>query len=231
MPAPITNPQTAQFDVARKRAQQAENANLQQQQGALARRAAQLGGGPSGALIKQERIAQNESAERVQNANEGINAQEMQERGRVQELNDNRAFQTSERMGSQKFGAGQAQLQRKFQTGERLGSQSFASNEARYGRKFAKGEREAGQQFAWKSMGQQQGFQAQQAALAQQMQNAQFQQQFGFSKEQFEQQKFVDAFNMELAKKIQAWNEKPGGLDKAFGGLTSENISRKLAGG
>ncbi len=45
---------TEQFDVARRRAGQQEDANLQAQKDALARRAAQTGGGVSGALIKQE---------------------------------------------------------------------------------------------------------------------------------------------------------------------------------
>lgn len=211
------SPTLAQFDVARKRAAQSEQANLQTQKSALERRAAQLGGGPSGALIKQERIAADESAQRLQGANEGINAQEMQERGRIQEIKEGRAFARSERLGSQGFAAQQAGLQRKFQTGERLGGESFASREARLGRDFAQSERKAGQSFAsWQAhLGRNQ--QAQMAAL----ENQRFYDQLGFNKEQFAEQfahqKMVDEFNMKLAKRIQRSNEQ-GFFEGLFGG-------------
>ena len=53
------------FDLARRKAEQTEGRALQGQKDAMARRAAQLGGGPGGALLKLEQQASNASAERL----------------------------------------------------------------------------------------------------------------------------------------------------------------------
>lgn len=63
-----------QFDANRQRVGQVEAARLQQGRDALARRAAQLGGGPGGAFIKQEQLAMDESAQRQGMANMEIDA-------------------------------------------------------------------------------------------------------------------------------------------------------------
>lgn len=118
-----------QFDVARRRAQQQEGANLQGQKDAIARKAAALGGGPSGALIKQEQVAGDKSAERLQAANEGIEGQQAQEHQRIGEVLQGQQFQTGERVGAQNFAGQQAALQRRFATSERLGSQDFSHTE------------------------------------------------------------------------------------------------------
>lgn len=179
--APAAPQQDDQFALARKRAQQQENANLQTQKDAIARRAAQTGGGVQGAMIKQEGIAANESAQRLSSANEGINAQAMAEAQRQKEVKEGREYQTSERLGSQgfasgervgsqQFAAGQAGEQRRFLTGEREGSQGFSADQAamqrRYGttereasQGFASGERQAGQEFAGQQAGIQRQFQ------------------------------------------------------------------------
>lgn len=139
-PAPpkpgMVSANTEQFDVARRRAGQQENANLQAQKDALARRAAQTGGGVSGALIKQESLAADASGKRLADANEGINAQESGERARVAEINSGREFQTSERLGGQQFA-----------TSERLGGQGFAEAMQRRQMAYGTSEREAGQTF------------------------------------------------------------------------------------
>ena len=136
-----------QFEVARKRAATQETANLQGQKDAIARRAAQLGGGPSGAMIKQEGIAADESAKRMQAANEGIDVAEQSENRRIREVQEGREFQTKERLGSQDFGASQADLQRRYGTSERLGSQDFGATQADIQRRYGTTEREAGQSF------------------------------------------------------------------------------------
>ena len=135
------------FELARKRASQQEGAALQGQKDAIARRSAQLGGGPSGAMIKQEALAADASQKRLGDVNEGINAQEQAEAMRVREIQEGRQFQTSERLGSQEFASGEAGKQRTFTTGERLGGQDFAAGEAGKQRTFATGERIGGQEF------------------------------------------------------------------------------------
>ena len=93
-----------QYDPLRKRAQQQEAANLQGQRDVLARRAAQLGGGPSGALIKQESLASDASGNRLQQANEGIDAQQQAAINQAREIQAQREFQTSERVAGQEYG-------------------------------------------------------------------------------------------------------------------------------
>lgn len=160
----------SEFDYQRKKAASAENANLQAKRDALARRQAQLGGGPGGAFIKMEQQAQDESAKRLADANEGIDTAQRAEMRRIREIEEGRKFQTSEReasqtfargerIGSQEWQSGQAQTQRDWQTGEReasqgfatserLGSQEFAAGQAETQRDWQTGEREASQTFA-----------------------------------------------------------------------------------
>ncbi len=137
MPIDLQQGVNDQFDYQRKKAAETEGANLQGQKQALARRAAQLGGGPSGALIKQEQVAGDQSAQRLASANEGIGAAQAAEQRRVREVQQGQEFAHSERVGSQDFSHG-----------ERLGSQEFASGERQAGQDFAHGERLGGQDFA-----------------------------------------------------------------------------------
>lgn len=85
-----------EFDSVRNKASQREGAQLQAQKDALARRAAQLGGGVSGALIKQESVAADASAQRVGEANEAIDAAQSQELRRIGEQETTMNFQREE---------------------------------------------------------------------------------------------------------------------------------------
>ncbi len=164
----------AQFDVARKRAANQEAANLQGQKDALARRAAQLGGGPSGAFVKQEQVASNQSAERLGQANEGIDAAQQAETRRIGEVLQGQEFARGERVGSQDFAAGQAAIQRKYGTTEREASQGYATGERVASQGYATGEREASQAYA---TGERQAGQTFQAGESQKAIDAAFKQQ------------------------------------------------------
>lgn len=168
------------YDVARQRAKQQENANLQGQKDAISRRAAQLGGGVNGALMKQEQVASDDSAQRLQGANEAINAQEAQEVQRQREIQEGRQFQTSERLGSQGFAAEQAGLGRKFTTSEREAGQGFMSGESALQRKFSTSEREAGQGFQSEILGKQQKFATSEREAGQGYQSGEAEKQRGF---------------------------------------------------
>jgi hypothetical protein len=85
----------------------------------MARRAAQLGGGPSGAFIKQEQLAMDASAQRLGEANEAIDAAKAGEMRRIREMEEGMNFQREE-----------AGAQRTFQSGEREASQKFAAGES-----------------------------------------------------------------------------------------------------
>jgi hypothetical protein len=127
---PLSSVQTkqiaGQFDPLRKKAAQTEAANLQTQKDALARRAAQLGGGPSGALIKQESLAADAMGRRLADANEGINAQQTGALNQAREIQDQRDFQKAERVDSQKFAG--AQFDKQFG----LQKEQFAVQQKQY---------------------------------------------------------------------------------------------------
>lgn len=150
---------TSQFDYARKRATEQSGANLQARKDALARRFAALGNLDSGARIKIEEQAANEEAGNLNNANEGINAQQQAELGRRKEVvqgqqfasgeaEKQRAYGTSERIAGQQFGGEQAAMQRAYGTSEREAGQEYASGQNDIQRKFATGERLSSQDFA-----------------------------------------------------------------------------------
>jgi len=102
------------FDYQRQQAAQSEKAALQGQKDAMARRKAQLGGGPGGALLKSEQVAEDQSARRLADTTAGINAQEQAVAEQRLEAQKQREYGTSERLGAQSW-----------QTGERVGSQGF----------------------------------------------------------------------------------------------------------
>lgn len=126
-----------QYEVARKRASQQTNAAVQGQQDAMKRRFSANGAINSGAAIKQQQLAAEAGQQQLQQANEAIDSAQRADIMRQKEAQDARTFAREERLGSQEFGAGQADLGRKF-TGE----------QAHLGRQFQSSERQAGESFA-----------------------------------------------------------------------------------
>lgn len=119
----------AQADLQRKKAAQQEGGVLQGQKDAMARRAAQLGGGPSGALIKQDQLATDASAQRLQNANEGINAQSDAQMNELRKTQQAQEYGTSERVAGQNFASGERAAGQTFANTQRLGSQDFTAGQ------------------------------------------------------------------------------------------------------
>lgn len=210
-----------EFDLQRKKAAQQNAAAVQGQKDALKRRFSALGNVNSGAAIKQENLAVDAGQRRLADTNEGIDAAKNAEIRRRVETDEGRKFQTSERVGSQDFAAGQADLGRKFQTGERIGSQDFARGERLSGQSFASNEAQMARDA--------------QAALAnKQMKTAasQWERQFGFQQDQFAHEKYIDEKNLALAAKMA--NEK-GPLDSLFSakgiGSLAESYDKSTTGG
>lgn len=121
------NPTSAVFDLQRKRINDQAQAQGQQENDAIQRRFAAMGGLNSGANIKAIQQQQDSALQRRQQALEGVDMSEAQDASRRAEVEAGRQFQREERLGGQDFSAGQAALQRQFQTGERLSGQDFAS--------------------------------------------------------------------------------------------------------
>ncbi len=105
--APTKNP----FDLARQRASQRSQADLQQNQDALQRRFAAMGALNSGAAIKQQQLAQERAQQQREEAMSGIDATEADRH----ENQINRDFQAGEAEKQRGFQREQSGLDRGFQ--------------------------------------------------------------------------------------------------------------------
>lgn len=177
-----------QFELARKRASAQNNAAVQGQQDALKRRFASLGSVNSGAAIKQNQMVAERGQENLAAVNQNIDAAQTAEFGRKAELQANRDFARSERLGSQDFMGSQAELGRKFSTSERLGSQAFAAGENATTRKIQQQQYDADMKFR-KSV--------------QESANSQFADQMDLANRQFAEDRATTQFNKDLAAKGQ----------------------------
>jgi len=108
-----------EFDIARKRLRKSAGREAEQRKQSLQRRAAQLGGGTGrGTLLKAEQTVERERGEQVAAGEEAIGAAERAEARRRREIQEQREFITSERVGAQEFARG-----------ERLGTQEFSQQQ------------------------------------------------------------------------------------------------------
>lgn len=107
-----------------------------------------IGGLTGGSAIKAANKAQKNLESEFATQESAIGGQEAEALRRAKSEEEAKQFAREERLGSQDFGAQQAQLGREFQTGERLGSQEYGAQQAQLGRQFQSSEREAAQQFA-----------------------------------------------------------------------------------
>jgi hypothetical protein len=202
---------TGQFDLARKRAEQRANAEQQQQDDALKRRFAAMGGLNSGAYIKQQSVQADDAAKRRADVMEGIDVAESNEAQRQREVQEGREFARSERLGSQDFSASQADLQRKYQTGERLGAQDFSKSERLGGQDFASGESALARLFAQRERESSQEWQGGQNELNRLLQSRGLdlqQRQIDNQADQF--LKDFDQRKFEFSKQVENWQQQIG---------------------
>ncbi len=118
-PAPVAPPPDPRiaalpdpFDRARSLARDEENAGLAANRDVLARRQAQLGGGPGGAFVALEQQDRNASAKRLGETNLNIGAAERTILEQRAEAEKGRTFQREERVGTEGFQSGQSALDR-----------------------------------------------------------------------------------------------------------------------
>ena len=97
----------SKFDVARQRLGQQVTAGKQEQEDALKRRFAALGGAGSGAQIKQEQLVKERAQQQLAQGTEAIGAQEQEEQRQQAEIEKQRQFQSAERQASEAFQAAQ----------------------------------------------------------------------------------------------------------------------------
>ena len=191
------------FDLARRKAEQTEGRALQGQKDAMARRAAQLGGGPGGALLKLEQQASNASAERLGSVGSELEAAKAAELRKLSDAETQLNLQREEAQAARDLA--------KWQTDTNTAMQKFGMDvdQGRFEETLALQKRAS--DLAYKA----QAFQESMAGK-----------QLDFAWKQFEHEKYVDDFNMKLATKMA--NEKDP-LEQLFGNFSMSNISSNAA--
>jgi hypothetical protein len=182
------------YDIARQRAQAQSGAALQSQQDAMKRRFAAMGGINSGAALKANQLAAEESQRQLSNAQEGIAAQETAEERTIAQDVANKQFSRDERLSSQSFASRERAASQKFASKERLSQQEFTNFMATKDRNFQENQKSIDRALSSKQWGQQ------------------FQQ----ALDQFEYDKYVNTQNLGMAQDAA---NKTGLLDMIFGGI------------
>lgn len=228
----ITTGINKQFDYQRQQAAQQENAGKQDAQDALQRRLAASGGGPGGVGVQQEQLINNQSAQRLQQANQGIDSQRDAALMDIQKTQLGQQFQTGEREAGQTFAQGMQQSQ-------------FGHDTTMQTAAFGHADKQQATDIAAKEAMQKTGIDAEKAMQAVQIASTegmeskrldQQQQQFlasmNFQKDvanlqgaewanQFAEQSGVDAFNEKIAQQMA---DKKDILEQAFGNLSTSKL-------
>ena len=132
-----TSAMDRRFEIAGQQLKRQESEREQLEKEALRRRFAATGSLGSGASIKAEQLAGEGASKRLAQGAQQIEIAKLGEQARQEDIQGQRAFQSSEREAGQTFAGGQAQLGREFATSERIGGQTFASGERQAGQTFA----------------------------------------------------------------------------------------------
>lgn len=206
------------FDTLRSKVEQDANAQNQQQQEAMQRRAAATGMGGSGAFTKLGAKVAQEGEKMKQNALMDVEGQREGAQAQLDEQNAQREFARAERLGSQDFAKG-----------ERLGSQDFATRQQAEQMKFARSERLGSQAFQSSEAAAQRGFSKQLFDREMDFKNrvqdaaeAQFFHNLERVDRQFWEDNRVNDFNMNMANKM--FNKKD--MFQGIGGLWDSNIAK-----
>ena len=192
--APVTR--LPKYDILRERTKQRSISEGQEQEDALKRRFASLGGLSSGSYLKASQTQADTALQRRQEALQDVDLSEQDELARLEEIEKGRTFAREERVGGQDFQAVQSDLQRKFASGERLsgqdfanlqrlGSEAFSGGQADLQRKFATSERLGGQEFATGERRGAQEFAAGESKLGREQQAQQFADQLALESRKF----------------------------------------------
>lgn len=195
------------YELQRKRVAQESQATSSQENEALKRRFARMGGLQSGSYIKAQERLSGMQEQNKQKALESVDVQESLAQEQKDEAERGRQFARGERLGSQEFASGESALARRFATQEREGSQQFQLGYLGKQQDFTRGEREASQAFASKERGEAQDYAATQAELGRRFTAAESQATRNLQSSQFDKQfaadQEVNKFNQIIAS-IQA---------------------------
>lgn len=109
-----TSSSSGMYDAMRRRAQQQVNAQTQEQDDAMKRRFAANGMMNSGAYLKQQQIANDQSQQRMAEATQNIDFQEQAENQRREETQQAQQFQALEAQKQRDFSKGMFDEESKF---------------------------------------------------------------------------------------------------------------------
>jgi hypothetical protein len=169
------------YALASEQLRRKEQMQAEKEKEALQRRFAATGSLSSGASIKAEQMASQESAKRFGEAQGQLEMSRLGEQAQQEEIEKQRQFQRGEREAGQMFASG-----------EREAGQTFAGEQAELQRKFTSGERLSAQEFAKLQAGEQMKFAERQNELNRALQ----QQGIDLQGKEFEINKLVSLFNM-----------------------------------
>jgi hypothetical protein len=201
------------FDVLRSKVEQDAGAAQQQAQEGLARKAVAGGNQNSGAFIKLQGQQTDELNKQKQNALSDVEAQREGAQAQADEIQAQRDFAKSEREAGQDFASYQAQLGRKFEADEAFRNRAFTSKESALQRGFSE-----------KLFNKEMNFKKQ----VQKDANSQFAKQFKMASEQFDFDKEVSKFNMDMATK--QFNKKSMTESLIGGGFLGEKAGSVVGG-
>lgn len=130
----MTKPKLPEFDVQRQKVQQRGNAAAQGQQDAMSRRFAANGMLNSGAALKQQNLIGQEAQRNTEEAIQSVDAAEMGEQQRRQEIVDQRDFASNEAKLGRDFAGSESALQR-AQQGSQF-DRSFTQQGSQFDKNF-----------------------------------------------------------------------------------------------
>jgi len=141
-----------EFQAQRKKVEQRINADTQGQQDAMSRRFAAQGMLNSGAAIKNQGLVANQAAQNREDALAQVDAAEIGEQQRRQEVVDSRDFAANESRLGRDFAAGESKLGRDFQGSESaiaraLQASQFDRSFDHSGKQFDRTFEQSGKQF------------------------------------------------------------------------------------
>jgi hypothetical protein len=180
------------YALASEQLRRKEQMQAEKEKEALQRRFAATGSLSSGASIKAEQMASQESAKRFGEAQGELEMARLGEQAQQEEIEKQRQFQRGEREAGQMFASGEREAGQMFASGEREAGQMFASEQAELQRKFTSGERLSAQEFAKLQAGEQMKFAREQNRMNRRLQE----QGIDLQKKEFEINKLVSLFNM-----------------------------------
>lgn len=191
------DPYKTKYDIIKQRMMDQAGQGETENKEAVAREFARRGLANSGAAIKMQQQAADQFAQRKDQAAQTAELAKAEDESRRLETEQARAYQTSERLGSQAYGSKEAALQRLFGATEAEKQRGFMASESALGRQFQSAEAASQRNFSKELFDKEMVYK--EAALG--LQTKQVRDQWDMAAAQLQLDKEVSKFNMEMAQK------------------------------